>query len=76
MSNILVNQEENETRIIINTDFYPKEIIFKIAEELDMYIILRPGPYICSEWDFGALPAWLVTKAGIEFRINNKVYYS
>lgn len=24
-----------------------------------MYVILRPGPYICAEWDFGGLPPWL-----------------
>jgi beta-galactosidase len=29
-----------------------------IGEE-GLYCILRPGPYVCSEWDFGGLPAWL-----------------
>ena len=28
----------------------------KIAQDLGLYVILRPGPYICSEWDFGGLP--------------------
>jgi beta-galactosidase GanA len=28
----------------------------KIAQEEDLFVILRPGPYICSEWDFGGLP--------------------
>jgi len=31
----------------------------KIAKEEGIYIILRPGPYICTELDFGGLPAWL-----------------
>lgn len=30
-----------------------------LAKEAGMYVIARPGPYICSEWDGGALPAWL-----------------
>jgi len=28
----------------------------RLAQKLDLYVILRPGPYICSEWDFGGLP--------------------
>ncbi|MFD5908311.1 beta-galactosidase [Streptomyces massasporeus] len=30
-----------------------------LARETGLYVIARPGPYICSEWDGGALPAWL-----------------
>lgn len=30
-----------------------------LAREAGLYVIARPGPYICSEWDGGALPAWL-----------------
>jgi len=29
------------------------------AAAMDLKVVLRPGPYICSEWDFGGLPAWL-----------------
>jgi hypothetical protein len=31
----------------------------EIVGEEGMYCVLRPGPYVCSEWDFGGLPAWL-----------------
>jgi len=34
----------------------------QLAEDLGLYIIARPGPYICSEWDFGGFPNWLITK--------------
>lgn len=34
-----------------------------IVHKLDMLVILRPGPYICAEWDFGGLPAWLGSSA-------------
>ncbi len=32
----------------------------RIAHELGLHVILRPGPYVCAEWDFGGLPAWLL----------------
>ena len=32
----------------------------KLAQELGLYVILRPSPYICAEWEFGGLPAWLL----------------
>ncbi len=32
----------------------------KTAQQEGLYVIVRPGPYICSEWDFGGLPAWLL----------------
>jgi len=31
-----------------------------LADSLGLDVILRPGPYICAEWDFGGLPAWLM----------------
>lgn len=46
----------------------------EIAGELGLYVILRPSPYICAEWEFGGLPSWLLTKAGIRLRCSNRVY--
>lgn len=40
----------------------------KTAEELGLYVILRPGPYICSEWDMGGLPSWLLAIEGMQIR--------
>ncbi|MGO4548811.1 beta-galactosidase [Paenibacillus sp. 2TAB23] len=39
------------------------------AAEAGLYVVARPGPYICSEWDGGALPAYLLTK-GVKLRDN------
>ena len=36
------------------------EHFIQVAQELDLYVILRPSPFICSEWEFGGLPAWLI----------------
>jgi hypothetical protein len=33
-----------------------------MAEEFGFYILIRPGPYICAEWDGGGFPQWLATK--------------
>lgn len=32
----------------------------KTAQEEGLFVIVRPGPYICTEWDFGGFPAWLL----------------
>lgn len=37
------------------------EYFLKLAAQNKLYVVARPGPYICSEWDGGALPAWLFT---------------
>jgi beta-galactosidase len=38
------------------------------AAQEGLKVILRPGPYICSEWDFGGLPAWLLKDPGMRVR--------
>ncbi len=35
------------------------EQFIRLAHHLDLKVLLRPGPYICAEWDFGGLPWWL-----------------
>lgn len=45
-----------------------------IADELGLYVILRPGPYICAEWDFGGLPGWLTTKTGMSYRTSSAAF--
>lgn len=40
----------------------------EIAQELGLWAIVRPSPYICAEWEFGGLPAWLLSKKGIKIR--------
>ncbi len=32
----------------------------RVAHSEGLWVLLRPGPYICSEWDFGGLPPWLL----------------
>lgn len=46
----------------------------KTAEEEGLMVIVRPGPYICAEWEFGGLPWWLQTIDNMEIRCSNPVY--
>ncbi len=34
----------------------------KLAQKLGLWVILRPSPYICAEWEFGGFPAWLLCR--------------
>ena len=40
----------------------------RTAQEERLYVILRPGPYVCAEWDLGSLPASLLTSPDIVLR--------
>ena len=44
------------------TGMYDVVAFLEMAHSHGLYVIARPGPYICSEWDGGALPAWLSTQ--------------
>lgn len=50
------------------------ERFLKTAQDLGLYAIVRPGPYICSEWDFGGLPAWLLRDPGMRVRCMHEAY--
>lgn len=45
-----------------------------IAKELDLFVIVRPSPYICAEWEFGGLPAWLLADSDMQLRCSYKPY--
>ena len=44
------------------------EKYLEIAQRVGLYAIVRPGPYICAEWDFGGLPAWLLKDKNMQIR--------
>ena len=43
----------------------------RTAQEEGMYVILRPGPYVCAEWDFGGYPYWLQKNRKMVYRSND-----
>lgn len=50
------------------------EYFLKMAQDIGLLVILRPGPYICAEWDMGGLPAWLLNKKHIVLRSSDPDY--
>ena len=46
----------------------------KKAQKAGLYVIVRPGPYICAEREFGGLPWWLQTEENMEIRCLNDSY--
>lgn len=46
----------------------------RLAQKHGMYIIVRPGPYVCAEWEMGGLPWWLLKKKDIRLRENDPYF--
>lgn len=46
----------------------------KLCQANDMKVILRPGPYVCAEWEMGGLPWWLLQKKDIRLRENDPYF--
>ena len=44
------------------------------AQAEGLYVILRPGPYVCAEWDFGGYPPWLLREQGMAVRTSNPAF--
>ncbi|KAK4882084.1 hypothetical protein RN001_005403 [Aquatica leii] len=57
-------------------EFLHLEEFLKTAQEEDLLAIVRPGPYICSEWDFGGFPSWLLRDKNIKLRTSESTYMS
>ncbi|XP_069083282.1 beta-galactosidase-1-like protein isoform X2 [Pleurodeles waltl] len=50
------------------------EHFLELAQQIGLLVILRPGPYICAEWDMGGLPAWLLQNPNITLRSSHPDY--
>lgn len=44
------------------------------AANCGLDVVLRPGPYVCAEWDFGGLPAWLLAREPIALRTTDEAF--
>ena len=47
------------------------EAFLELAQSMGLYSIVRPSPYICAEWEFGGLPAWLLKDKDLRVRSNS-----
>ena len=46
----------------------------RLARKHGMHVIVRPGPYVCAEWEMGGLPWWLLKKSDIKLRDNDPYF--
>ncbi|XXG85502.1 hypothetical protein AAC387_Pa11g0568 [Persea americana] len=46
----------------------------KTIQDAGLYVVLRLGPYVCAEWNYGGLPVWLHQLPGIQIRTDNKIF--
>ncbi|XP_060517546.1 beta-galactosidase-1-like protein 2 [Cylas formicarius] len=55
-------------------DFLHLEEFLQTAKEEDLFVILRTGPYICAEYNFGGFPSWLLREETVGFRTSEPTY--
>ncbi|WP_455584274.1 beta-galactosidase [Bacteroides sp.] len=48
----------------------------RLAQKHGMYVIVRPGPYVCAEWEMGGLPWWLLKDDQVKLRTLDPFYMS
>lgn len=68
------DQHEKREGIFDNSGILDFCRFIDTAKELGLYVIVRPGPFICGEWNNGALPPWLCALDKCKVRRMNKVY--
>ncbi|XP_073706961.1 beta-galactosidase-1-like protein 2 [Garra rufa] len=62
------NLHEPERGVYLFQEELDLEAYIRLAGELGLWVILRPGPYICAEWDLGGLPSWLLKDKNMKLR--------
>jgi len=62
------HHEVAEGRFDFETGNRNLPLFLQIAQEEGLWVLLRPGPYCCAEWDLGGIPAYLLKHADIKLR--------
>lgn len=70
------NLHEPQEGVFNFSDMLDLESYIDLAAELGLNVILRPGPYICAEWEMGGLPAWLLRYKDMDIRCNDPMFLS
>lgn len=68
------NLHEKEQGVLDFSGWLDFGKFLELAKHLGLFAIVRPGPYICSEWDFGGLPWWLLKYPDVELRCSDPRY--
>lgn len=62
------HHEESEDKFDFRTGNRDIARFIRTAQEEGMWVLLRPGPYVCAEWDFGGLPPYLLRDPELRIR--------
>src|SRR5574337_610431 len=68
--------ETKEGQFDFSSDNHNIAEFIRICREEGMWVLLRPGPYVCAEWDFGGLPTYLLKIPDIKIRCMDPRYMS
>jgi beta-galactosidase len=49
-------------------------LFLSLAHQLGLKVFIRPGPYVCAEWDYGGFPAYLLKNRELKVRANNDYF--
>lgn len=72
---IFWNYHESEPGVFdFQTENHNIAQFIRIVQEEGMWLMLRPGPYVCAEWDFGGLPSYLLSIPDIKVRCMDPRY--
>ncbi|WP_329395568.1 beta-galactosidase [Streptomyces melanogenes] len=63
--------EERSGVFDLTTDRRDFAAFIRLCAQEGMYVLLRPGPYVCGEWDLGGLPSYLLKKPSVRLRVNS-----
>ncbi|MEU6848895.1 beta-galactosidase family protein [Actinacidiphila alni] len=70
------NLHEPRPGEFLTDDGLDLERFLRLAQEEGLYVLLRPGPYICGEWEGGGLPGWLLADPDIRLRSTDPRFLS
>ncbi len=60
--------EPTEGTFDFHTDNRDIEAFIRLCQAESMWVLFRPGPYVCAEWDLGGIPCWLLRYPDIRLR--------
>ncbi|CAH1781829.1 unnamed protein product [Owenia fusiformis] len=66
--------EKTQGNIILDGKWNNIGKFIQEVEEVGLYLIIRPGPFICAEWEFGGLPYWLLRDPNMRVRTSYQPY--
>ncbi len=66
--------EQQEGVFDFTTDNHNLGEFFKIVQEEELWLIVRPGPYVCAEWELGGIPPYLLRIPDIKLRCMDPRY--